>query len=185
MGSDLFGAALSGDVLGVRQLGPAGGSSKSEKIVGDHRHSASCALLPRRVGGGIDDHLADSSPAGVMRITARYEKPRERIGDALGVRIGRVDIEVPQRRTDLVTAVNCSREVTCGPLRSVSRIVDQSTVLAARGRSLAPTGYTVRGRYKGRPLDTDARIIIRLGPRAMTGLRRPELSRRVRALGLH
>jgi hypothetical protein len=66
VGGDLFSPALSGDVLGVGQLGAAGGFSKSEEIVGDHRHCASRALLPRRIGCRIDDHLADDPPTGVV-----------------------------------------------------------------------------------------------------------------------
>ena len=80
MGGDLFGSPLSGDVLGVRQLGPPGGSGKGDEIVGDHRYSSSRALLPWRVRGRIDDDLADGAPAGVMRITTCDKKPRERVG---------------------------------------------------------------------------------------------------------
>ena len=94
MRSDLFGSALSGDVLSTRQLGPTGRSSECNEIVGDHRHSASRTLLPRRVGSRIDDHLADDSPAGVMRIATCHKKPREGLGDLLAVGLGPVDIEM-------------------------------------------------------------------------------------------
>jgi hypothetical protein len=91
---NLFGTALSGDVLGTRQLSPPGRSSERDEVVGDHRHSATRALLPGRIGSRIDDHLADDSPAGVMRIATCDKKPRERLGDLLGVRLGPVDIEM-------------------------------------------------------------------------------------------
>ena len=94
MRGNLFGSALSGDVLGTRQLSPPGRSSERNEIVGDHRHSASRALLPRRIGSRIDDHLADDSPAGVMRIATCDKKPREGLGHLLGVGLGPVDIEM-------------------------------------------------------------------------------------------
>ncbi|HEX3802728.1 MAG TPA: hypothetical protein VHV75_07825 [Solirubrobacteraceae bacterium] len=143
MGGDLFGSALRSDVLGVRQLGPPGASSKGEEIVGDHRYRASRALLPWRVGGRIDDDLADYPPAGVMRIAACDKKPRERVGDSLCLGIGRVDIEVSQRSADVATAVYCPCQVPCGWPRFVSRIVDQSTVLAAEFRIAAATNAMV------------------------------------------
>lgn len=139
MGGDLFGSPLSGDVLGLRQLGPPCGSSKGDEIVGDHRHSSSRTLLPGRVRGRIDDHLADDSPAGVMGIATCDKKPRERVGDPLGLGIGRVDIEMPQRCADVATAVHRASQISCGRPRSLSRVVDQSTVLAAKFRiSMAP-----------------------------------------------
>jgi hypothetical protein len=87
VGRDLFGSALSGDVLGVRQLRPPGASCEGDQIVGDHRYSASRALLPWRVGCRIDDDLADDSPAGVVRIASRDQKPGKCVGDSLGVRV--------------------------------------------------------------------------------------------------
>ena len=66
MRGDLFGSALSGDVLSLRQQRAACGSGEGDEIVGDHRHSASRAFLPWRVSGRIDDHLAHYSPACVM-----------------------------------------------------------------------------------------------------------------------
>ncbi len=94
MSRELFGSALSGDVLGTRQLSPPGRSGERNEIVGDHRHSASRALLPRRIGSGVDDHLADDSPAGVMGIATRDKKPRERVGELLCFGLGPVDIEM-------------------------------------------------------------------------------------------
>ncbi len=94
MRGDLFGSALSRDVLGTRQLSPPGRSSERDEIVSDHRHSASRALLPRCIGSRIDDHLADDSPAGVMRITTGDKKPCEGLGDLLGVGLGSMNVEM-------------------------------------------------------------------------------------------
>ncbi len=93
--SNLFGSSASGDVLGAHQLCPSGRSTERNEIVGDHRHSAARALLPRRIGGRIDDHLADDSPASVMRIATCDKKPRQRHGDLLGIGLGSMDIEMP------------------------------------------------------------------------------------------
>jgi hypothetical protein len=130
MGGDLFSSALRSDVLRLRQPGAPGGSSEGEEIVGDHRYRAPRALLPWRVSGRIDDHLADDAPAGVMRVTTRDEKPCERVGDPLGVGVGSVDIEVAKRGRDLVTTIHSPCQVPGRRLRSVSLSVDQSTVLA-------------------------------------------------------
>lgn len=139
MGGDLFGSPLGGNVLGVRQLGPPGRASKGDEIVSDHRYSSSRTLLPWRVRGRIDDDLADNPPASVMGIATCDKKPRKRVGDPLGLGIGRVHIEMPQRRADVATAVHGPCEISCRPLRSVSRVVDQSTVPAARSRiSMVP-----------------------------------------------
>jgi hypothetical protein len=139
VGGDLFGPPLSSDVLGVRQLGTPGGASKGNEIVGDHRYSSSRTLLPWRVRGRIDDDLADDPPASVMRITTRDQKTRERVGDPLGLGVGRVDIEMPQRCADVATAIHCPCQISCGPPRSVSRVVDQPTLPAAKLRiSMVP-----------------------------------------------
>jgi hypothetical protein len=106
---NLLGSALSGDVLCTRQLSPPGRSSERNQIVGDHRHSASRALLPRSIGSRINDHLADDPPAGVVRIATGDEKPREGLGDLLGVGLGSVDVEMSQRRADPATSVHGPR----------------------------------------------------------------------------
>lgn len=106
MRGDLFGPALSGDVLRVQQLRPSGGPSERDEIVGDHRYGASRALFPWRVGRRIDNHLTDDPPARVMRIAPRDKKARERVGDPRGVGIGRVAIEMPKRRADIAAAVH-------------------------------------------------------------------------------
>jgi hypothetical protein len=114
VGGDLLSSALRGDVLGLRQPGPPGGSGHREEIVGDDGYGAPRALLPWRISGGIDDHLADDPPAGVMRIATRNEKPRERVGNPLGVGLGCVDIEVPKGSRYLVTTVHSPCQVPCG-----------------------------------------------------------------------
>jgi hypothetical protein len=94
VGGYLFGSTLSGDVLGARQLSPPGRCAQCNEVVGDHRHSASRALLPRRIGSRIDDHLADDPPASMMRIATCDQKPCERLGDLLGVGLVPVDVEM-------------------------------------------------------------------------------------------
>jgi hypothetical protein len=132
VGRNLFGSALRGDVLSLWQQGAACASGKRDEVVGDRRHRASCTPLPWRVGRRIDDHLADDSPAGVMRITARNKESRERLGDLLGFGIGRMAVEMPQRCVDIAATVHGSCQGPCGWPRSMSRIVDQSTVPPAR-----------------------------------------------------
>ena len=134
MGRNLFGSALRGDVLGLWQQGAARASGKRDEVVGDRRHRASCTPLPWRVGRRIDDHLADDSPAGVMRITARNKESRESFGDLLGFGIGRVAVEMPQRCVDVAATVHGPCQGPCGWPRSMSRIVDQSTVPPVRPR---------------------------------------------------
>jgi hypothetical protein len=128
---DLLGSPLSRDVLYVRQLGPPGRSSQDDEIFGDQRDSASRTFLPWRVRGRIDNDLPDDSPPGVMRIATCDQEPGERVGDRLDVSIGRVEIEVPQRRADVATAIHRPRQVTCGWRRSISSRVDQYRVPVA------------------------------------------------------
>ena len=95
MNSDLFGAPLGGDVLGVGQLRPPTVAGQCDEILGDHRYGASRTLLPRRIGCRVDDNLTDDSPTSVMRVATRNKKPRERVGDSIGSRLGCVDVEMP------------------------------------------------------------------------------------------
>jgi hypothetical protein len=140
VGRDLFGSPLRGDVLGMSQLGPSGGSGQGYQIVGDYRHGSPGAFLPWRVCGGIDDDLADNPPAGVMRVATCDQKPCERLRNALGVRVRRVDAEMPQRCADVPTAVDCPCQVPCCGPWSVSRVGDQPTVPAGRRRiAMTPT----------------------------------------------
>ena len=82
MDSDLFGAPLGGDVLGVRQLRPPAVAGKRNQILGDDSYRAPRALLPRRVGRRVDHNLTDDSPTSVMRVATRDKKPRQRVGQS-------------------------------------------------------------------------------------------------------
>ncbi len=93
--SDLFGAALGGDVLGVGQLRPSTTAGQRNEILGHDRYRASRALLPGRVGRRVNDDLTDDSPTSVMRIATRNQEPRERIGHPTGSGLGGVDVQMP------------------------------------------------------------------------------------------
>lgn len=93
--SDLFGAPLGGDVLGVGQLRPPTVAGEGDEILGDHRYRASRALLPWRVGRRVDDNLTDDSPTSVMGVTTRNQKPRERMSHPMSFGLGRVDVQMP------------------------------------------------------------------------------------------
>ncbi len=101
MRSDLLRAPLSGDVLGLGQRGPSRRAGERDEILCNHRHRAARAFLPRWVFGGLDDHLADHPPAGVVGVAASDQKPRERIGNGAGFRIGGVTVQVSERDGDL------------------------------------------------------------------------------------
>jgi hypothetical protein len=116
---DLFGAPLGGDVLGARELGANTLTGKAQQVTGDERYCAARAFLPRRVGGGIHDDLADDSPAGVMGVAASDEKPCERLGDTRCSGLGRVAIQMPQCGTHVAPAVHRPRELRSGPPRLV------------------------------------------------------------------
>jgi hypothetical protein len=133
--SDLFGAPLCGDVLGVRQLRPPTVAGECDEILGDHRHGASRTLLPRRIGRRVDDNLTDDSPTSVMRVAARDKKPRERVGHSFGSGLGCVDVEMPQRGTDVPAVVYRPSQFLRGPPRSLSSNVDSFTVLGRSGLS--------------------------------------------------
>ena len=140
MNSDLLGAPLGGDVLGVGQLRPPTVAGERDQILGDHRYRTSRALLPRRIGRRIDDNLTDDSPTSVMRVATRDKKPRERIGQSRGSGLGCVDVEMPKRGTDVPTVIYRPGQFLRGPPRSVSFIVDTSTV---PGRELMSDGSSI------------------------------------------
>jgi len=65
-----------------------------------------------------------------MRIAPRDQKPRERIGHALGFGLGRVSVQMPERGTDVPALLHRPRQFPRGP-RSVSLfVVDPFTVPA-------------------------------------------------------
>ncbi len=131
MDGDLLRPTLRGDVLSVGQQRPASIAAEADEILGDERNRASRALLPRRVGRGVDDHLPDDSPAGVMGIATRHQEPRECVRHILGFGLGAVDVEMAQRGADVSAVVNRPRQLPSG-LRSLSFGVDPLTVAARR-----------------------------------------------------
>jgi hypothetical protein len=100
VGSDLLGAALGGDVLSLNQPRSPAVAPQGHEILGHHRNGPASAFLPRRVGRRVDDDLAHDPPAGVVRVAARHEKPRQRISYALGLRFGGMDVQMPKRGTN-------------------------------------------------------------------------------------
>ncbi len=60
---DLFGTTLSRYVLSASQLRSAPATREVDQVLGDQRHGAPRALLPRCVGRRVDNHLTDDSPA--------------------------------------------------------------------------------------------------------------------------
>jgi hypothetical protein len=156
MGSDLLGAPLGGDVLGVGELCAPLMAGKSDEVLGDHRHRPPRALFPWRVGGGVDHNLTDDPPTGVMRVAPCDKEPRQRIGDSLGFGLGRVDVQMPQCCADLSALFYRPGQLPGGPPRSMSFIVDTSTVLcpAKLGHVETPaTGDLVRLAGGGPALD--------------------------------
>ena len=134
MGSDLLDPPLRGDVLGTSQLHPSGVACKRHQIAGDDRYRAPRALLPRRVSSRVHDDLTDDSPTGVVRITPRDEKPRERVRHALSSGIGRVAVQMAHRVAYVPTVLHRPGQLPRASPRSVLFIVDLSTLLgAARG----------------------------------------------------
>ena len=91
---DLFGAALGGDVLSAYQLRAPVVAGKADQVLGYERDSPPGAFLPWRVGRRVDHDLADYSPARMVRIAARNEKARQRLGDTHCRRLGRVAVEM-------------------------------------------------------------------------------------------
>jgi hypothetical protein len=63
-----------------------------------------------------------------MRVATRNKKPRERIGQSRGSGLGRVHVEMPKRSTDVPAVIYGPCQFPRGPPRSVSLIVDTSTV---------------------------------------------------------
>ena len=75
---NLLGTTLSGDVLSSHQLRSATVAREADQVLGYQRHGPPRALLPRGVCRGVHDDLTHDSPAHMVRIAARYEKPCER-----------------------------------------------------------------------------------------------------------
>jgi hypothetical protein len=131
---DLLNAALGGDMLGAHQRRPAMVAGQSDEILRYQRNRAPRAPLPRRVGGRFDDNLTHDSPASMVRIATRNQKPRQRLGHTLGSWLRPVTVQVPESSADAPAALHRLGELNCSPPRLVSLIVDPSTVLAVSGR---------------------------------------------------
>lgn len=95
MNGDLFGATLGSDVLSARQVRAPRVAREADEVVGYQRHGSPSAFLPRRVGCRVDDDLTDDTPALVVGVTARDEKPRERLRYAQRPWLGPVAVEMP------------------------------------------------------------------------------------------
>jgi hypothetical protein len=114
---DLLGAAPGGDMLGACQRRPATVASKPEEIFRDQRYRAPRASLPRRVRRRIDDNLTHDSPTTVVRIAARNEEPRQRLGYPHSSGLGPVTIQVPQCGTNVPAPLNRPGELPGSPPR--------------------------------------------------------------------
>jgi hypothetical protein len=133
VGRDLLGAALCGDVLGLRQLCPSACASavagQADEILGHDRDGAARAFLPWCIGGRVDHDLAHDPPTGVVRVAAGNKKPSQCIGNALRFRLGRMAVEMPERVADVAAVVYRPCELASCTARSVLLFLDTSTVL--------------------------------------------------------
>lgn len=128
---DLLGAALGGDVLGTRQRSAPVVAGEVHQVVGDQPHSSPRAFLPRCIGRGVHDNLTHDPPAGVVGVAAGDEKPGQSLGDSGRSRLGAMAVEMSERGADTTTVLHCPGELTWGPARLFSVIVDPFTVLGA------------------------------------------------------
>ena len=94
MAGDLLGTPLRGDVLGASQWCATATAGETQQIFGNQRHSATRALLPRRVGRRVDDHLAHDSPAGMVRVATGDKETCQCLGDVDRFRFGSVTVEM-------------------------------------------------------------------------------------------
>src|SRR4051794_16466887 len=95
IGGELFSATLRGGVLDAHQTRVPVFGRDPQQVLADGGDRAPCALLPRRIGRGLHDDLADDSPARVARFAARNEKPSQRVREDRAVRLRAVGIEMP------------------------------------------------------------------------------------------
>jgi hypothetical protein len=126
---DLLGAALGSDVLCACQRRASAVAGEGDEVLGDEWYGAPRALLPRRVGRRVDDNLTDDTPARMMGVTAGDEKPRQRLGDPGGARLGSMAVEMSEGGTDMTAVVHCPGELAGGAPR-LCVIVDPFRVLA-------------------------------------------------------
>lgn len=93
---DLFDTTPSRDVLSARQLRSATDGREADQVLSYQRHRPPGALLPRRVGRRVDNHLTYDSPACMMRIAARYKESRECLRHPDRPGLGPVAVEMSQ-----------------------------------------------------------------------------------------
>jgi hypothetical protein len=126
---DLLGATLRGDVLCAYQLRAPTLAGEIEQVIGDKRNRPPGALLPRCVGGRVDDDLPDDSPARVVGVATGDEKSRQRLGHAERTRLRPVAVEMPQGGPHAAAVLNRRGELTRSPPRLMGCNFDASTVL--------------------------------------------------------
>jgi hypothetical protein len=114
MCSDLLGTALRRDVLRSYELSSTALAGKTEQVLSHDPYRAAGAFLPRSMGCGVHDDLANDSPAIVVRIAARHQKSSECLGNPHRLWLGRVTVEVTQRRAHAAPAVDRPRELSRG-----------------------------------------------------------------------
>lgn len=160
MRSDLFGTPLRRDVLGLYQLRSATVAGKRHEILCHHWHRAPCAFLPWGIGGRVDDNLTDHAPARMVGVAPRDQETSQGVGNALGIRLGCVHVQMPEGIADVVAVVHRPGEFTGGPARSVLLFVDTSTVLTvnAPGRGYA-CNMPIPRFFKGRVAKEEAVLI--------------------------
>jgi hypothetical protein len=95
MHGDLLDPAPCRDVLSARKRSTPRDLSEIDQVLRDQWHSTARALLPRRIGGRIDDNLTEDSPTRVVRIATRNEKSTERLRYSLRFRLGSVTVKMP------------------------------------------------------------------------------------------
>jgi hypothetical protein len=111
---DLFGAAAGGEMLRAVERRASLLGREVQQILGHLWDGAPRALLPRRVGGGIDDHLAHDAPARVVGLAASDQKPRQGLGEDGGVGLGAARVKVPQCFADVAAISNGAGKLSGG-----------------------------------------------------------------------
>ena len=132
---DLFGTTLSRYMLSARQLRSATVAREANQVLSHQRHRPPRALLPRRVGRRVHNHLTHDSPTGVMRITARYQKSRERLCHPDRPGLGPMAVEMSQCGADVAPVIDRPGDLPRSRPRLAQLIFDPSTVHAGGSRS--------------------------------------------------
>ena len=103
---DLFGATLSGHMLGARQLRSATVTRQADQVLSYQRHRPPRAFLPRGIGRRVHDDLTHDAPPRVVRIATRDQESRERLCHAVRPGLGPVAIEMSQCGADATPVIN-------------------------------------------------------------------------------